>query len=257
MNHKLTIHNLKTGYRTGRSEKLTSYISEATLSSGDIVCLLGPNGAGKSTLLRTLSGFQEPLEGEICIDGKNISSYSKKELAKLISIVLTDNNNIRNLTVFDVVAMGRSPYTGFWGRLTKDDRFVVEQCLEQVNISYLSGKKIDCISDGEKQKVMIAKALAQETPFILLDEPTSFLYYPDKVHIMQLLQRMAHEMGKCILLSTHAVEIALQTSDLIWFIEGGKFISGSPEELCGNKISELRYENIIDCIDAIRFRHQH
>ncbi len=255
MEHILTIHDLNAGYRCGKQEKITSSIHELSMHQGQMTCLLGPNGAGKSTLLRTITGFQPPLKGRICIDGNDIESYDRNSLAKLVSIVLTDNSHIRNLTVYEVVAMGRSPYTGFLGRLGKNDKETVGRCLEWVNITHIADKKIDAISDGERQKVMIAKALAQETPFILLDEPTSFLYYPDKVQIMKLLQKMAHEMGKCVLLSTHAVEIALQVADAVWFIEDGKFISGTPADLCKDKLSELNYEKIIDCIDVIRSMH--
>lgn len=254
MTHRLSIHNLNAGYRCGNNERITTTVTDVSMSQGEIVCLLGPNGAGKSTLLRTIAGFQEPLSGEVLLDGDDIRCINKKELSRQISIVLTDNSNIHGLTVLEVVAMGRSPYTGFWGRLTSQDKDVVREYLQWLQIEYLADQKIDAISDGERQKVMIAKALAQQTPFILLDEPTSFLYYPDKVQIMQLLRRMAHEMGKCVLLSTHAVEIALQMADEVWFIEDGKFISGTPEELCNDKINVLSYEKIIDCIDTIRDR---
>ncbi|MCQ2095259.1 MAG: ABC transporter ATP-binding protein [Bacteroidaceae bacterium] len=255
MGHKLSVHDLKAGYRTGSVERVTSSIPDATLRQGTITCLLGPNGAGKSTLLRTLAGFQKPLHGEISLDGKALCSYSRRELSMLLSIVMTDNSHISNLTVAEVAAMGRSPYTGFWGRLSHKDNDIVMRSLGLVGITELAGKKIDEISDGERQKVMIAKALAQETPFIILDEPTSFLYYPDKVQIMKLLHSMAHEMGKCVLLSTHAVEIALQIADCIWFIDEGKLITGTPLELCDNRISDLSYEKIIDCINAMRLVH--
>ena len=254
MSGSYSIHNLKTGYRSGHKQIVVSDIKEVSLSEGEMVCLLGPNGAGKSTLLRTLTGFQPPLEGDIKLMGKSISEYTSKELAKKVSIVLTDNSHIRNLTVYEVVAMGRSPYNGFWGRLNEHDKEVVSKCLEWIKIEHLSDRKIDTLSDGEKQKVMLAKAIAQETPVILLDEPTSFLYYPDKVHIMELLRHLAHEMNKTILFSTHAIEIALQTADQIWFLDGKDLITGTPEELCGERIKSLSFENILDCIDMIQKR---
>lgn len=250
------IHSLRTGYRTGRSDKEVSFLPEASLHTGEMTCLLGPNGAGKSTLLRTMAGFQPPLEGGISLFGKPLTDYKTSELARKVSIVLTDNSHIHNLSVFDVVAMGRNPYTGFWGRLSSHDKDVIHQCMEWVNIEYLASQRIDAISDGERQKVMLAKAIAQETPVILLDEPTNFLYYPDKVHIMQLLKKLAHEMDKTVLFSTHAMELALQMADQIWFLDKGRMITGTPESLCENRINELSYEKVIDCIDAINSVHQ-
>ena len=255
MSGSFTIHNLTIGYHSGKKDIPVSTIPEASLRTGEMTCLLGTNGAGKSTLLRTLAGFQPPLSGDINLMGRSLSSYSNSELAKVLSIVLTDNSHIHNLSVYEVVAMGRNPYNGFWGRLTNTDREVIEQCMQWVKIEHLSARKIETLSDGEKQKVMLAKAIAQETPVILLDEPTSFLYYPDKVHIMQLLHQLAHEKGKTILLSTHAIEIALQMADRIWFIDKGRFITGTPADLCQDKINNLSYEKILDCIDAICDNH--
>ena len=255
MSGSFTIHNLTIGYHSGKKDIPVSTIPEASLRTGEMTCLLGTNGAGKSTLLRTLAGFQPPLSGDINLMGRSLSSYSNSELAKVLSIVLTDNSHIHNLSVYEVVAMGRNPYNGFWGRLTNTDREVIEQCMQWVKIEHLSARKIETLSDGEKQKVMLAKAIAQETLVILLDEPTSFLYYPDKVHIMQLLHQLAHEKGKTILLSTHAIEIALQMADRIWFIDKGRFITGTPADLCQDKINNLSYEKILDCIDAICDNH--
>ena len=255
MSGSFTIHNLTIGYHSGKKDIPVSTIPEASLRTGEMTCLLGTNGAGKSTLLRTLAGFQPQLSGDINLMGRSLSSYSNSELAKVLSIVLTDNSHIHNLSVYEVVAMGRNPYNGFWGRLTNTDREVIEQCMQWVKIEHLSARKIETLSDGEKQKVMLAKAIAQETPVILLDEPTSFLYYPDKVHIMQLLHQLAHEKGKTILLSTHAIEIALQMADRIWFIDKGRFITGTPADLCQDKINNLSYEKILDCIDAICDNH--
>jgi iron complex transport system ATP-binding protein len=195
--------------------------------------MLGPNGAGKSTLLRTLAAFQPALEGEVLINSRPLSKYSSKELAKLISVVLTDNSGIKNMTVWEVVAMGRSPYTGFWGKLSERDRLKVDKCLSWVGISEHANRKMQTLSDGERQKVMIAKAIAQETPIIFLDEPTAYLDYPSKVSMMLLLHRLAKALNKTIFLSTHDLEHALQVADNIWLVDRKKGLTtGMPEDLC-------------------------
>ena len=227
------LKQLTTGYTTSGKDKVISKQLDAALSAGELTCLIGPNGAGKSTLLRTIAGFQPAISGEVILDGKSISTYTHTELSRLIGIVLTDNTQIRNLSVFDVVAMGRMPYTGFWGRLTKADRKIVSECLEMVGVSHLASQMIDTLSDGERQKTMIAKSIAQQTPVILLDEPTAFLYYPNKVGIMMMLRSLAHDMGKTILLSIHDIDLALQTADNIWMMDAcSQLTVGTPEQLC-------------------------
>lgn len=257
MSGSYIIHNLKIGYLKGRAERTVCQISDASLHLGEMTCLLGPNGAGKSTLLRTLAGFLPPLDGTIILADKNLNEYSQHELAHQVSIVLTNNNHIHNLSVYEVVAMGRNPHTGFWGHLNQQDKDIIHQCMKWAEINHLAQQKIDSISDGERQKVMLAKAIAQETPIILLDEPTNFLYYPDKANIMLLLKRLAHEHNKAILFSTHEAEMALQIADNIWFINNGLLTAGTPKTLCGDKTNELAYEKVISCIDAINDMHQH
>ena len=223
----------------------------AEMKRGEMTCLIGPNGAGKSTLLRTLAGFQPPLSGEVMVENKCLKEYSAQELSKMVSVVLTDNNHIKHLSVYDAVSMGRSPYTGFWGKLNVQDKKIIDESIETVGMSAFKDRMMETLSDGERQKVMIAKALAQDTLVILLDEPTSFLYYKDKIDMMSLLRRLAHDKGKSILLSTHEIDIALEVADKIWYLSEGQLITGSPQELCDNKINELSYEKIVDCIDAI------
>ena len=208
------INGLSIGYHSKSSTKLVAKGIHSTIYSGELTCLLGANGVGKSTLLRTLSAFQPKLDGEILVLGKDIDAYSDKELSTTIGVVLTDKCEIRNMLVRELVGMGRSPYTGFWG------------------IEELASRMVHTLSDGERQKVMIAKALAQETPVIYLDEPTAFLDFPSKVEIMQLLHHLTRKTNKTIFMSTHDLELALQISDKIWLMDKANGIStGTPEDL--------------------------
>lgn len=215
----IEIRNLTTGYRDGKGEKVVTRNLGVDLHCGEMVALLGPNGAGKSTLMRTLAGFQKPLQGSVTVMGKDIARYRSNELARVIGVVLTEKPQLENMDVETLVGMGRVPYTGFFGRLTDADHKAVENAIELVGISALRRRMVSSLSDGERQKVMIAKALAQQTPIIFLDEPTAFLDYPSKVEIMQLLHRLAHEEGKLIFMSTHDLELALQVSDKAWLID--------------------------------------
>ena len=214
----IRLTGLSIGYRGKHSVKCVADDISQAIHSGELTCLLGENGAGKSTLLRTLSGFLSPLAGEISILGRPLSSYKERELATVIGVVLTEKNNLQNMTVRELVGMGRSPYTGFWGRLSADDRRKVDDALSLVGIAALGDRMVQTLSDGERQKVMIAKALAQETPIIFLDEPTAFLDYPSKVEILHLLHRLSREMHKTIFLSTHDLELALQIADRLWLM---------------------------------------
>lgn len=228
----IRIQGLSIGYIHKKETKVIAKDMDATICSGELTCLLGANGAGKSTLLRTLSAFLKPLSGNIWIQGRRLSDYRDKELATVIGVVLTEKCQLRNMTVTELVGMGRSPYTGFWGTLSKNDRRIVEDAIALVRIEDLKERMVHTLSDGERQKVMIAKALAQETPVIFLDEPTAFLDYPSKVEAMLLLRRLAHETGKTVFLSTHDVELALQTADTLWLMKrANPLIIGSPREL--------------------------
>lgn len=211
----ITTNRLTVGYRGHRVVEDISL----SLPSGRLVCLLGPNGAGKSTLLRTLCGFQPPIAGTVTISGSDITTMSAAEVARLVSVVLTDRPLTPSLTAREMVGMGRAPYTGFWGRLSDDDRRLVSEAMQTVGIAPLATRRMGRLSDGERQKVMIAKALAQHTPVIVLDEPTAFLDYPSKVAVMKTLARLAHDEGKTILMSTHDLELAAQLGDELMEIE--------------------------------------
>lgn len=231
----ITLDNLAIGYNTKDGRRVVMGNINASVRSGRLTCLIGSNGVGKSTLLRTLAAFQPKLGGGIYIEGKEISEYTGRELSMLVSVVLTSKPDVMNMTVREIVGLGRTPYTGFWGTLNKRDKDIVEQSIEQVGIGHIASRMIGTLSDGERQKMMIAKALAQQTPVIILDEPTAFLDYPSKVETMQLLMRLCRETGKTIFMSTHDLELVLQTADTLWLMtrEGGVSV-GTPDELAAN-----------------------
>ena len=201
------------------------------LRSGQLACLIGENGIGKSTLLKTLTGFLPKLKGSLLLGNRDIESFSQRELARQVSIVLTQKPDVQNLTIEEIIGLGRSPYTGFFGRLRAEDRKVVDDAIATMGIEKLRGRMIQTLSDGERQKVMIAKALAQETPVILLDEPTAFLDFPSKAETFQSLQRMAHERDKLILLSTHDLELAVRFADSLLEVKKGALQAVSATEV--------------------------
>lgn len=228
----LTLSDLSIGYKSKDVRRAVMTGINASIGRGRLTCLIGPNGVGKSTLLRTLAAFQPKLGGNIYVCGKEISEYTNKELARLISVVLTSKLDAMNMTVREIVGLGRTPYTGFWGTLGEEDKAIVEQSMGQVGISHLASRMVGMLSDGERQKMMIAKALAQQTPVILLDEPMAFLDYPSKVETMQLLMRLSREADKTIFMSTHDLELVLQTADTLWLMSRDGGISvGTPREL--------------------------
>ncbi len=223
----IELQHLTVGY--GEKAVLTDITQ--TLAAGQMVSLLGANGAGKSTLLRTLAGFQPPLAGKVLIDGRNLHSLSPAERSKAVSVVLTERVEVPYMKVEDLVGMGRSPYTGFFGRLDKEDRAIVAEAIGMVGIAHLAQRTVDTLSDGERQKALLAKALAQQTPIILLDEPTAFLDFHAKVSTLRLLLRLAHETNKTIFLSLHDVEMAIQLSDALWIVQDGEISTGTTASL--------------------------
>lgn len=228
----IQLTNLGIGYQTKHGVKSVADGINGTIRSRELTCLLGANGVGKSTLLRTLSAFQPKTAGEILIEGRELSTYTDKELSRKIGVVLTEKPDVRNMSVRELVSLGRSPYTGFWGTNSKEDLQIVDEAIAMVGIGDLSRRMVHTLSDGERQKVMIAKALAQQTPVIYLDEPTAFLDYPSKVEVLQLLRRISRTAGKIVFLSTHDVELALQLADTIWLMNRGeKVVIGSPRQL--------------------------
>lgn len=227
----LELRDLYIGYSDDKNRRIVAHTLNAELPSGVLTCLIGANGVGKSTLMRTMAAFQPPLRGEVYVEGKSIAEYVPRELSERIGVVLTEKNMPADLTVEEVVGLGRVPYTNFWGSLTKHDQNVVDEAISLVGLDALRHRKIHQVSDGERQKAMIAKALAQQTPLIFLDEPTAFLDYPSKIVMMQLLRRLAHEQGKLIVLSTHDLEIAFQTADRLWLLQQSGLQAGTLDEL--------------------------
>ena len=230
-NAVLELRDLYIGYSDDANRRIVAQTLNAALPRGVLTCLIGANGVGKSTLMRTMAAFQPPLKGEVYVDGKSIGEYSPKELSERIGVVLTEKTALADLTVEEVVGLGRVPYTNFWGSLTKHDQEVVDEAIALVGLEDLRHRKIHQVSDGERQKTMIAKALAQQTPLIFLDEPTAFLDYPSKIAMMQLLRRLSLEQGKLIVLSTHDLEIAFQTADRLWLLQQSGLQTGTLDEL--------------------------
>ena len=247
----VVLDDLCIGYKTRQGVKLVAEHLSATIMQGQLTCLMGDNGVGKSTLLRTLSAFQPPLGGSISIirssdEGNTssddsrlapIDSFSQSELARTIGVVLTEKPRLHQMTALELVELGRSPYTGFWGRLDSDDNTICHEAMNLIGIDHLKNRMVDTLSDGERQKVMIAKALAQQTPIIFLDEPTAFLDYPSKVETLLLLKRISRESRKTVFLSTHDLELSLQVADTIWLMTRDNGVKiGSPQALaqCGD-----------------------
>lgn len=238
MESTVIIKGLSIGYekhwrkKEGSKKNIVASNINASIQQGELTCLLGANGVGKSTLLKTLSGFLGKMEGEISIKGKELDNYTPQELSKTLGVVLTDKCEVRNMSVREIVGMGRSPYTGFWGVLSKEDYKIIDEAIEMIGISHLSNRMVHTLSDGERQKTMLAKSLAQQTPIIILDEPTAFLDFPSKVEIMQLLHKLTREAGKTVFLSTHDMELALQIADKVWIMDKKcGFAIGTPEDL--------------------------
>ncbi len=226
------IDNLSVGYGSGGVAVTVAAGLCGEIRSGGLTCLLGANGVGKSTLLRTLAAFQPRLGGTITIGGREASAFSPAEMARTVGVVLTEKPDLTNMSVRETVALGRSPYTGFWGRCTADDYAVVDEAIAMTGLTPLAARSVGMLSDGERQKVMIAKALAQQTPVVILDEPPAFLDYPSKVETMLLLRRISHETGKTVFMSTHDLDMAMQTADTVWLMDRGRGITaGTPQAL--------------------------
>ncbi len=223
----LATSNLAIGYQSALHKQISLGLEE-----GELVCLLGPNGAGKSTLIKTLFGVLKPLGGQVEIGQKSLASLSPKAIAKQVAVVLTDRVSEEHLRVRDLVAMGRLPYAGLLGGLGEEDYQKVDEALSLTGVSAFADRLVGDLSDGERQKVMIARALAQDTQLIFLDEPTAHLDLPSKISIMHLLRRLARESGKAMVVSTHDMDIALQTADKLWLMAKEKpFVAGVPEDL--------------------------
>jgi len=253
----LQIKNLSTGYFPKKREsKVLHQALNMDLAAGELVCILGPNGAGKSTLLRTLLGFQKSLKGETYYSGRSLKELSVQEMAKIVSVVLTDRIDDSFLTVYEVVATGRYPYGSFTGSLKDSDKEIVQNAIQQLGIENFSSQLFSTLSDGEKQKTMIARAIAQETPLIFLDEPAAFIDSPSKVSLMEILINLAHEHKKGILLTTHDMEPALRFADKLWLLGiNGEFEEGEPQKLIEDGSINRFFDNeeVVFNKDKVRF----
>lgn len=236
------------GVTAGYGSRAVVSGAEGRVNRGETVTLLGANGTGKSTLLRVLSGDSAPMSGNVSIMGRDLRDVGRGELSRLVSLVTTERVLDGNLRVREVAEMGRYPYTGFFGRLGREDREAVERAMEAVGIWELRERRMGSLSDGERQKAMIARALAQDTPVMLLDEPTAFLDVASRVEVLALLRRLAKERGTAVVLSSHDVASALDLSDGIWLLAGdGSLRASTPGELledqaagrAGNGLDEL------------------
>ena len=236
MKELLSTKDLHIGFNDHRTGLNTLHSNiNVVLNEAEFACVLGPNGAGKSTLIKTLTGFLKPIKGSVYINQLNLTDYNKKILSKTISIVFTERLKVPEMTVLEMVSLGRSPYTDFLGRLKQTDKQHIFDSIRDLNIEHLKHRYLTTLSDGELQKVMIAKALSQDTPIIVLDEPTAFLDLPSKVDIMQQIRQLARNRGKGILLSTHDLDLALNMADKIWLLDKGKELTtGTPEDLILN-----------------------
>lgn len=230
----IILDQLTVGYRRNSRQRVVQQGLSARFRSGELNCLVGSNGVGKSTLLKTISGFLPPLSGRVLTGGLDFHSLSNKEKAKMMSVVLTTRVEVDNISVEEMTAIGRTPYTGFFGALSDVDKEAVKNAIREVGIEHLQGRMFHELSDGERQKVMIAKSLAQNTPIILLDEPTSFLDFPSKVETFRLLQRLAYDAGKTILVSTHDLDLAVRLADRLWQLSASGLREVKAEEVAGD-----------------------
>lgn len=231
MKSVLKTHDLTIGYITRQNTTIVADNLSLTLRSGEMACLLGPNGAGKSTLMRTIAGVQPPLAGQITLMGDDLTNLTPQERSTRLSVVLTERPNLGLLNGYALVALGRHPYTDWTGRLSRYDEAMIRWAIEAVDAIELAEQPVMQLSDGQRQKLMIARALAQESELILLDEPTAYLDLPRRVETMRLLKQLAAETGRAILLSTHDLDLALRSADTLWLMSEGRVAAGTPEDL--------------------------
>jgi iron complex transport system ATP-binding protein len=228
---QLTARQLAIGYQ----DTTIAQGIDCSLKGGEFVCLLGPNGAGKSTLIRTLAGMQAPLAGELQLSGEVLASIAPCARARAVSVVLTETMPSGMMDAYSLVSLGRHPYSGWFGGLTAADRERIEWALDAVGAMPLAHRQVAELSDGERQKISIARALAQEAKLMLLDEPTAFLDLPRRVELMSILRDLAHRENLALLLSTHDLDLALRFADRLWLMDGdGRLIQGAPEALALN-----------------------
>ncbi len=248
----LSAQHLNIGYQHKKEADTIARDINLAFAEGNLIALIGANGIGKSTLLRTLTGIQKPLTGEVLLNDKNITTYTSKQLAHNLAVVLTESLPPSNLSVFELVALGRQPYTNWMGKLSTDDLDKVNEAVALTQIGHIAHKKHFEISDGQLQKVLIARALAQDTPLIVLDEPTTHLDLQHKVNLIKLLKKLASETGKCILYSTHDLDLALQLSNEIVVMTSVSTVQGTPQKLIATNTFDTLFKDSSIRFDALK-----
>jgi len=234
----LEVRDLSIGYKGKRQTTLISDRITFELAQGELTAIVGVNGIGKSTLLRTLGAVQPKISGEILIHNQTLESYSATEMASRLSLVLTEPIASKNLTARELISLGRQPYTNWIGTLSAEDQDIINDAIQRISLENTAAKKCYELSDGQLQKVMVARALAQDTAVMLLDEPTTHLDLFHKVQIIKLLQNIAHQTGKTILYTTHEIELAIQLCDKMLIMEQGGCKFGTPKDLIEQKSFE-------------------
>ena len=230
-NEILTLDSLRIGYLSGKKECLLLSPVSACGRRGELIAVIGRNGIGKSTLLRTLSGLQKPLGGNILYENRSLGEYSRMELARKVGYISTEIIKVTNMSVYDLVSLGRFPHTNWTGKVESDDQKVISDAIAKTSMTSFAHKFISELSDGERQKAMIARLLAQDTAIMVMDEPTAFLDVASKYEIMHLLHTLSNVAGKTIVYSTHDLQIATSQSDRIWLLLDDKLEEGAPEDL--------------------------
>jgi iron complex transport system ATP-binding protein len=248
----LTIEALKIGYKTGSGEKVVLQELNSTARKGELIAIIGKNGAGKSTLLRTITGLQPSLGGKINYEGKSILDYSRMELAQKVGYVSTEIVRASNMSVYDLVALGRFPYTDWTGRINKENHRLIIDAIENAGMMPLCSRYVSELSDGERQRAMIARILAQDTGLMVMDEPTAFLDIGSKYEILQLLHNLSRQAGKTIIFSTHDLHMAISQADKIWLLNGLKLMEGAPEDL----MIKGDFDHIFDS-STVRYNSDH
>ncbi len=250
----LSTENLSVGYRSKKTVHPIVIDISITLKKGQLIGLIGINGSGKSTLLRTLSGLQLPLSGKIMLDNQELSIIASQELAQKMSVVLTKQQISKNLSVIELVSLGRQPYTNWLGTLSKVDHDTINNALELTETTSLKNKKCYELSDGQLQRVLIARALAQDTELILLDEPMSHLDLHHKAALLKLLTTIAHDQNKTVIYATHDIEYALNLCDQLIIIQNEKVIYNTPEHLIKTNILTSLFPSKHITFDAVNKR---
>jgi iron complex transport system ATP-binding protein len=252
----LEARDLRVGYRRGRRARLVVLDDVSlTLAAGEFACLVGPNGTGKSTLLRTCSGLQPPLGGQVLLGGDDLRELARLDVARRVAAVLTDHHDTGRLTGRDLVGLGRYPYTGWFGRLDPDDDRLVATALETVSAAALGDRVVAELSDGERQRVMIARALAQQPSVLILDEPAAFLDVTARVELVALLRRLTREQGLAVVLATHDLELALRSADTIWVLDADRRLdTGLPEDLAARGVLGRAFPSGSWAFDPMQWR---